>query len=85
MYCKICGYEAHEGCCEGCIGHTTDGYCVTEGLLEAQNREVFEPLINLQSAPVPAAITGIANLALSPYSRSGVRGNDRSPVRAVGY
>jgi hypothetical protein len=36
MYCKICGYEAHEGCCEGCIGHTTDGYCVTEELLEVQ-------------------------------------------------
>ena len=39
MYCKMCGYEAHEGCCEGCIGHTTDGYCVTQELLEEQNGE----------------------------------------------
>ena len=38
MYCKTCGYEAHEGCCDGCVGHTTDGYCVTEELLEVQNR-----------------------------------------------
>jgi hypothetical protein len=46
MYCKTCGYLAHEGCCEGCIGPTTDGYCVTEELLEVQNEEdpVFEGL-----------------------------------------
>ena len=43
MYCKMCGYEAHEGCCEGCIAHTMDGCCVTEELLEMQNGEVFEP------------------------------------------
>jgi hypothetical protein len=38
MYCKTCGYLAHEGCCEGCTGHTTDGYCVTEDLLQAGYR-----------------------------------------------
>jgi hypothetical protein len=32
--------------CEGCIGHTTDGYCVTEELLEVQNGEAFEPFSN---------------------------------------
>ena len=56
MYCKTCRYEAHEGCCEGCIGHTTDGYCVTMELLEVQNGEVFEPFSNLQSAPARAAV-----------------------------
>jgi hypothetical protein len=39
MYCKTCGYLAHEGCCEGCIGHTTDGYCVTEELLKVQTEK----------------------------------------------
>src|SRR5689334_17558076 len=34
MRCGICGYQAHEGCCEGCIGHTTDGQCVTVELLD---------------------------------------------------
>jgi hypothetical protein len=34
MWCEICGYQKHEGCCEECIGHTTDGQCVTAELLE---------------------------------------------------
>jgi hypothetical protein len=34
MRCKTCGYQAHEECCEGCIGHTTDGQCVTAELLD---------------------------------------------------
>ena len=34
MWCEICGYQKHEGCCEGCVGHTTDGQCVTEELLD---------------------------------------------------
>jgi hypothetical protein len=57
MDCKTCGYEAHEGCCDGCIGHTTDGYCVTEELLEVQNGEVFEPFSKLHSVPALAGVT----------------------------
>jgi hypothetical protein len=34
MWCGTYGDQAHEGCCEGCIGHTTDGQCVTEQLLD---------------------------------------------------
>lgn len=35
MWCEICGYQKHEGCCEECIGHTTDGgQCVTVELLD---------------------------------------------------
>ena len=34
MWCEICGYQKHEGCCEGCIGHTIDGHCVTPELLD---------------------------------------------------
>lgn len=33
------GYEAHEGCCERCVGHATDDCCVTAELLEVQNEE----------------------------------------------
>jgi len=34
MWCDGTTLQAHEGCCEGCIGHTTDGQCVTEELLD---------------------------------------------------
>lgn len=34
MWCRICGYQEHEGCCEECIGHTTDSQCVVPELLE---------------------------------------------------
>jgi hypothetical protein len=37
--CDISGYQAHEGCIEGCIGHTTDGQCVTEELLDEWHEE----------------------------------------------
>ncbi len=47
MYCKTCGHLAHEGCCDGRIGHTTDGYCVTDELLEVQDGEVFDEMANL--------------------------------------
>ena len=33
MWCQTCGYQKHEGCCEGCCGHTTDEQCVTAELL----------------------------------------------------
>jgi hypothetical protein len=36
MWCQICGYQTHEGCCEGCIGHTPDEQCVTVELLDDQ-------------------------------------------------
>jgi hypothetical protein len=39
MYCKTSGYQAHESCCEGCIGHTTEGYCVCKEPLATQNDE----------------------------------------------
>jgi hypothetical protein len=59
MYCKTCGYLAHEGCCEGCIGHTTDGYCVTQELLKVQNGEEFDEMANL----VWQAMAAIASFA----------------------
>ncbi|MBB6376078.1 hypothetical protein BKA01_003336 [Pseudonocardia eucalypti] len=34
MQCQTCGYLEHEGCCDGCLGHTTDGQCVTPELLD---------------------------------------------------
>jgi hypothetical protein len=40
MWCQICDYQAHEGCCEGCTGHTTDGLCVTADLLADTNPEL---------------------------------------------
>lgn len=43
MWCQTCGYQAHEGCCEGCIGHTTDGQCVTAELLAQANDELDPP------------------------------------------
>lgn len=33
MWCRICGYLQHEGCCEECIRHTMDGQCVTPELV----------------------------------------------------
>jgi hypothetical protein len=40
MWCEICDYQTHEGCCEGCIGHTTDDRCVVPQLLEDEDREI---------------------------------------------
>jgi hypothetical protein len=46
MWCDICDYPAHDGCCEGCIGHTRDDQCVTEDLVALQNneQEVYFPV-----------------------------------------
>jgi hypothetical protein len=39
MNCETCGYLEHGGCCEDCVGHTTDGQCVTRELLTDANAE----------------------------------------------
>jgi hypothetical protein len=38
-FSETCGYLEHAGCCEGCVGHTMDGQCVTMELLEASEDE----------------------------------------------
>jgi hypothetical protein len=40
MWCLICGYQVHEGCCEDCVGHTADGKCVTPELLDEVDQGV---------------------------------------------
>jgi recombinational DNA repair protein RecR len=39
MWCPICRYLKHEGCCEGCLGHTVDGQCVIPELLDVSELE----------------------------------------------
>jgi hypothetical protein len=41
MWCRICDYQEHDGCCEDCIGHTTDRCCVTPDLLGDEPEELL--------------------------------------------
>jgi hypothetical protein len=41
MRCTICGYLKHDGCCQQCIGHTSDGLCVTPELMGADAEELL--------------------------------------------
>jgi hypothetical protein len=43
MWCESCGYLEHDGCCEGCVGHATDGRCVTVEVLEAAGQDCLSP------------------------------------------
>lgn len=77
MWCRICGWWAHEGCCVGCLGHFFDDSCVTQEFLDELNEAPILLSSRRRAEPPPVddgdddPSRAQADVRRSPRSRGG--------------